>query len=409
MNQIRAIQALNKREIENGVPPEASWHVDYRDTAFVYFGGLPYELSEGDIITIFSQYGEPVFLKLARDKETGKSKGFGWLKYEDQRSTDLAVDNLGGAEIAGRLVRVDHARYKLRDDEDPDECRVGWEDMLRRERAEKGLRSDDEEEGSGTDEDDKAKERKRPMLEEERELQLLIQNHDDDDPMKQFLIDEKKKEIAEALLKETKRSERHRSHSHRHRDKDRHHHHRSYHRSPRRDDRDSGDDEPCNRDRHRNRDIHDSDRKRRSRRDDPSPDSGRRRDDKEVDDRRKSRRRDSRDRELESRHRDSRDPQPESRRDRHDRDRDPVPPRRIKGRAENDDGWRLERDRDPEHLRRTGSRVDEELRKERDRHRKRAREDDSPDYADDRRHGDLGDRTRRDRKKTRSRSPPPRP
>ncbi len=49
MNQIRAIQALNKREIEAGISPNASWHVDYRDTAFVNFGGLPYELSEGDI------------------------------------------------------------------------------------------------------------------------------------------------------------------------------------------------------------------------------------------------------------------------------------------------------------------------------------------------------------------------
>src|SRR5688500_3005392 len=153
-------------------------------------------MTEGDVITIFSQFGEPVFLKLARDKETGKSKGFGWLKYEDQRSTDLAVDNLGGAEIGGRMVRVDHARYKLRDDEDPEECKIGWEDMLRRERAEKGLPSGDEDE---TDEEAAAGQQTRPMLKEERELQLLIQNHDDDDPMKEFLIDEKKQEIEEAL------------------------------------------------------------------------------------------------------------------------------------------------------------------------------------------------------------------
>ncbi|KLU82905.1 U2 snRNP component IST3 [Magnaporthiopsis poae ATCC 64411] len=105
MNQIRAIQELNRKEIEQGISPDASWHTDYRDTAYVYFGGIPYELTEGDVITIFSQYGEPVFLKLVRDRETGKSKGFGWLKYEDQRSTDLAVDNLGGAEIAGRMER----------------------------------------------------------------------------------------------------------------------------------------------------------------------------------------------------------------------------------------------------------------------------------------------------------------
>ncbi|KAK4244212.1 hypothetical protein C7999DRAFT_17519 [Corynascus novoguineensis] len=247
MNQIRAIQALNKREIENGVPPEASWHTDYRDTAFIYFGGLPYELSEGDVITIFSQFGEPVFLKLVRDKETGKSKGFGWLKYEDQRSTDLAVDNLGGAEIGGRLIRVDHARYKARDDEDLDEYRVSWEDMLRRERAEKGLPSEEDE----TDDED-ARQRARPMIKEEQELQLLIQNHDDDDPMKKFLIEDKKKEVEEALRKENRRLEKE---ERKHRDKERHHH-RS-HRSRRH----GSDDEGRDRDRYRDRDDRDTERK----------------------------------------------------------------------------------------------------------------------------------------------------
>ena len=59
-----------------------------------------------------------------RDKETGKSKGFAFLKYEDQRSTDLAVDNLGGATILGRTLRVDHTRYKKRDGENDDEFDV---------------------------------------------------------------------------------------------------------------------------------------------------------------------------------------------------------------------------------------------------------------------------------------------
>ncbi|KAI2614998.1 hypothetical protein GGR54DRAFT_642736 [Hypoxylon sp. NC1633] len=226
MNQIRAIQALNKREIENGVSPEASWHTDYRDTAFVNFGGLPYELSEGDIVTIFSQYGEPVFVKLARDKETGKSKGFGWLKYEDQRSTDLAVDNLGGAEIAGRLVRVDHARYKPRDDEDPDDFKVGWEDIVRREKAARGEDVDMDMESSEGEEEER-----RPLIKEERELAKLIEEHDEDDPMKGFLIEEKKKEVERALKKDGERREK--------RDrKDKHRHHHRSHRS-RKDDRDS--------------------------------------------------------------------------------------------------------------------------------------------------------------------------
>ncbi|KAI9749683.1 MAG: hypothetical protein M1815_002324 [Lichina confinis] len=117
MNNIRQIQALNKRELENGISPEASWHADYRDTAYIYVGGLPFDLSEGDIIAIFSQFGEPVHVNLVRDKETGKSRGFAFLKYEDQRSTDLAVDNLGGATLMGRVLRVDHTRYKQKDGE----------------------------------------------------------------------------------------------------------------------------------------------------------------------------------------------------------------------------------------------------------------------------------------------------
>ncbi|KAI1504865.1 hypothetical protein F5X99DRAFT_329490 [Biscogniauxia marginata] len=295
MNQIRAIQALNKREIENGVPPEASWHTDYRDTAFVNFGGLPYELSEGDIITIFSQYGEPVFLKLARDKESGRSKGFGWLKYEDQRSCDLAVDNLGGAEIAGRLVRVDHARYKPRDDEDPDEFKVGWEDIQRKERAARGEgegEGDVEMADAGSGEDGEGEPR-RPMIKEERELARLIEEHDDDDPMKGFLIDEKKKEVERALKKEERGEKKHK---HRHH----HHHHKSHHRSR----RDESDEER-------------DDRKKRSRRDE-TPTAARDRSGRKRVGTPERRKGDSRDRER--RHRDA------------DRDR-----RRDKGRRRDHD------------------------------------------------------------------------
>lgn len=52
-------------------------------------------------------------VNLPRDKETGKTKGFGFLMYEDQRSTVLAVDNLNGAKVLDKTLRVDHVRnYK---------------------------------------------------------------------------------------------------------------------------------------------------------------------------------------------------------------------------------------------------------------------------------------------------------
>jgi RNA recognition motif-containing protein len=54
-------------------------------------------------------------VNLPRDKETGKTKGFGFLMYEDQRSTILAVDNLNGATVLERTLRVDHVKnYKQR-------------------------------------------------------------------------------------------------------------------------------------------------------------------------------------------------------------------------------------------------------------------------------------------------------
>ena len=52
-------------------------------------------------------------VNLPRNKETGKIRGFGFLMYEDQRSTVLAVDNLNGAKVLERTLRVDHVKdYK---------------------------------------------------------------------------------------------------------------------------------------------------------------------------------------------------------------------------------------------------------------------------------------------------------
>ncbi|KAM3083892.1 RNA-binding protein Cwf29 [Clarireedia jacksonii] len=216
MNSIRQIQELNKRELEQGIPPSASWHTDYRDTAYIYIGGLPFELSEGDVLTIFSQYGEPTYINLVRDKETGKSRGFAFLKYEDQRSTDLAVDNLGGAVIAGRTLRVDHTRYKRKEGEEDTGLDLSGDLSGRAAEDSQERRKRRRLSGSGSENE---QEEQRPLLKEERELALLIRDHDEDDPMKAFLIEEKKEEVARALarVKGGAKSEKEKTHRHRHR------------------------------------------------------------------------------------------------------------------------------------------------------------------------------------------------
>nr|XP_043898455.1 RNA-binding motif protein, X-linked 2 [Solea senegalensis] len=110
LTKVKLINELNEREADLGVKDSVSWHSVYKDSAWVFVGGFPYELTEGDIICVFSQYGEIVNINLVRDKKTGKSKGFCFICYEDQRSTVLAVDNFNGIKIKGRTIRVDHVK-----------------------------------------------------------------------------------------------------------------------------------------------------------------------------------------------------------------------------------------------------------------------------------------------------------
>ncbi|XP_002979026.2 zinc finger CCCH domain-containing protein 25 [Selaginella moellendorffii] len=122
LTQVKNLQKITARESASGIAESASWHAEYKDSAYIFFGGLAYELNEGDILAVFAQYGEVVDVNLIRDKGTGKSKGYGFLAYEDQRSTTLAVDNLNGAQVAGRTLRVDHVRkYRKKEEEDEEE------------------------------------------------------------------------------------------------------------------------------------------------------------------------------------------------------------------------------------------------------------------------------------------------
>ncbi|WMV22183.1 hypothetical protein MTR67_015568 [Solanum verrucosum] len=129
---VKRIQNINAKEASLGISDQASWHARYKDSAYVFVGGIPFDLTEGDLLAVFAQYGEVVDVNLVRDKGTGKSKGFAFVAYEDQRSTNLAVDNLNGAQILGRIIRVDHVtNYKKKEEED--------EETERKKREERGV------------------------------------------------------------------------------------------------------------------------------------------------------------------------------------------------------------------------------------------------------------------------------
>src|SRR5579859_388175 len=175
-------------------------HDDFKDSAYIYVGGIPYELTEGDIICVFSQYGEILDINLVRDKETGKSKGFCFLKYDDQRSTVLAVDNFNGATLLGRTLRVDHSR-----------------DYRQLKKKKKRGHEDSESESSEEELDEEGKPRVKgfnvapkgwlePLVEEEEESEVdsAEEGIDPDDPMREYLIEKRREEKAAAAGKEKK-------------------------------------------------------------------------------------------------------------------------------------------------------------------------------------------------------------
>jgi RNA-binding motif protein, X-linked 2 len=117
MNVVQEIHRITERELEMGIVggiDKGSWHERYDASAWVFTGGLPIELSEGDLLCVMSQWGELEDINLVRDKSSGKSKGYAFLKYLDQKSTILAVDNCNGIELLKRTIRCDHVeQYKL--------------------------------------------------------------------------------------------------------------------------------------------------------------------------------------------------------------------------------------------------------------------------------------------------------
>lgn len=82
------------------------------------------------------RYGRVTEVNLIRDKETGKSKGYAFVGYENPKSAILAVDNLNGITLANRKIRVDHVMdYKSKKkEEDKSDSEDSEDSEERRER-----------------------------------------------------------------------------------------------------------------------------------------------------------------------------------------------------------------------------------------------------------------------------------
>ncbi len=77
----------------------------------IYVGNIPYTMREEQLAALFSQYGEVKTAKVIMDKETGRSKGFGFVEMDDENA-DQAISALDGHEVEGRAVKASEARPK---------------------------------------------------------------------------------------------------------------------------------------------------------------------------------------------------------------------------------------------------------------------------------------------------------
>ena len=76
----------------------------------IYVGNLPYTLSEDDLKSAFSEFGEVSSANIIMDKMSGQSKGFGFVEMPDDSEADQAIKALNESALNGRNIKVNQAR-----------------------------------------------------------------------------------------------------------------------------------------------------------------------------------------------------------------------------------------------------------------------------------------------------------
>ena len=76
----------------------------------IYVGNLSYGVSDDQLREVFEAYGTVSSAKVISDKYSGRSKGFGFVEMDDDNEAKSVIEDLDGAEIDGRAVKVNEAR-----------------------------------------------------------------------------------------------------------------------------------------------------------------------------------------------------------------------------------------------------------------------------------------------------------
>ena len=82
----------------------------------IYVGNLSWNTNEDDLSNLFAQYGEVLSVNIITDRETNRSKGFGFIEMAEADAADAAISTFNGQELDGRNLRVNEAENRERRD-----------------------------------------------------------------------------------------------------------------------------------------------------------------------------------------------------------------------------------------------------------------------------------------------------
>lgn len=76
----------------------------------IYIGNLPYNISEDELRDLFASHGEVSKANIIVDRDSGRSKGFGFVEMPSKSQAESAINALNETDVKGRNVRVNEAR-----------------------------------------------------------------------------------------------------------------------------------------------------------------------------------------------------------------------------------------------------------------------------------------------------------
>jgi RNA recognition motif-containing protein len=76
----------------------------------IYVGNLSYSVDDGELEQMFAAFGTVTSAKVINDRETGRSKGFGFVEMSNDQEADAAIEALNGKDNGGRALTVNIAR-----------------------------------------------------------------------------------------------------------------------------------------------------------------------------------------------------------------------------------------------------------------------------------------------------------